>query len=268
MEKKACIFILCISLAFVTNAQKKTSEHKIKDVSGIGIGGESQSLLQVKQKAINDAKVNSLKKAGIEENINAYSDYFRSETENKMEELFTSDILSNINGTVKNVDVIVENPGVTPEGQLKYDVKINCTVVKYKTKKDLSFGAWVDGIEKFYKVGDGLAFAIKPTQNCYVRAFMFTDDSYILLPNDYEESNTLLAQTEYQYPNPTLIESYELIIEDEKKDRELNRLVIVLLKQDIYYTGGVNYKEITDWIMSIPPDERMIESFSFEIYRE
>ena len=59
-----------------------------------------------------------------------------------------------------------------------------------------------------------------------------------------------------------------MIIENKGLQRELNRLVVVLLKEDLYYTGKVNYKDITDWIMSIPPDERHLESFSFEIYRE
>ena len=59
-----------------------------------------------------------------------------------------------------------------------------------------------------------------------------------------------------------------MTIANSKLDRETNRMVILLLKEDIYYTGKVNYKDITDWIMSIPRDERMIESFAFDIYRE
>lgn len=132
----------------------------------------------------------------------------------------------------------------------------------------MTFDAWIDGVKPVYKTGDGLAFQIKPTQNCYVRAFMFTDESYVLLPNPWEKSKQLEAHKSYDFPDPNLIESYEMIIEDKARERELNRLVVVLLKKDIYYTGPVRYKEITDWIMSIPPDERHIESFSFEIYRE
>jgi hypothetical protein len=267
MEKLLAI-ILIIGIALSASAQKKLTEHKVKAVSGVAFGGETLSPEQVKQKAINDAKIKALKEAGIEENINSYTDFFRAETENSMEELFTSDILSQINGTVKNVEVLSSKPSFTPEGQLKFDVTIKCTVIKYESKIDRAFNAWIDGIKPVYKEGDGLSFTIKPTQACFVRAFVFTNQSYVLLPNEYEHSNQLLQQTTYQFPDPNLVDSYEMIIENKGLQRELNRLVVVLLKEDLYYTGKVNYKDITDWIMSIPPDERHLESFSFEIYRE
>lgn len=266
--KKIFFFLIILFLGIVVSAQKKVTEHKIPEARGMGIGGETMTPGQVEQKAVNDAKVKALKQAGIEENISSYSDFFRAETDDRMEELFTSDILSQINGTVKDVEVLDRKKVFTQEGQTKIEVTIKCTVVAYNTKNDMTFDAWIEGIKPIYKTGDGLSFTVKPTQNCYVRAFMFTDQSYVLLPNDYEESNQLLAKTAYHFPNPSLVESYEMVIEDKGLDRELNRLVIVLLKEDIYYTGPVKYKEITDWIMSIPPDERHIESFSFEIYRE
>lgn len=267
MNKYFYILFLILSIAITSFSQRKTSEHKLKNIAGLAIGGESQTPEQVKQKAINEAKVNALRKAGITESINSYSDYLRSETENSYEELFTSDILSNINGTVKNIDVVNAKMSVTPEGQIKYDVSINCTVVKYKTKKDKTFEAWIENINPVYKVGEGLSFTVKPTANCYIRAFIFCNESYVLLPNDHEDSKLLTAHTVYTYPNPNIIDSYEMIIEDNSLDRETNRLVILLLKEDIYYTDNVNYKDITDWIMSIPPDERMIESFAFEVFR-
>lgn len=268
MIKRACFLVLMVGLVFTTFAQKKITEDKLKAVSGVAIGGQDQSAEQIKQKAINDAKINALKKAGIEENISSYTDYFRSETEHTMEELFTSDILTNINGTVKDIELIEAVPTITPEMQIRIDVKINCTVVKYETKKDPSFSAWIENVKKFYKVGEGMSFTVKPTRDCYIRAFIFTTDSYVLLPNNWEPSTLLQSHTVYTFPNEDVIGSYEITIDNPKLDRETNRLVILLLKQDIYYTGTVNYKDITDWIMSIPPDERLIESFAYDVFKE
>jgi hypothetical protein len=212
---------------------------------------------------LNAAKIEALKKAGIEENTKSYTDYFRSESDSKMEELFTSDILSNIEGTVKEVEVVDAKPGFTAENQIKYTVVINCTVVKYNVTKDLTFSAWIEGIQPHYTAGAGLSFTVKPTQPCYIRAFMFTDDSYILLPNDVEKSKLLPAMEVTSFPEGV---TYEMTIE--KKEKETNRLIIMLLKKDIYYTGKLEYKDITDWIMSIPPDERLIESYAFEIFKK
>lgn len=265
MIKQATLIILLLYSSVVI-AQRKTSEHKIKEITGFAVGSGTRE--EVTQKAINAAKVEALKKAGVAENINSYSDYFRSETEDKMEELFTSDILSNINGTVKDIVLIESKPSFTPEGQIKCDVKISCTVVKYKTTKDMGFTAEFDGVRQVYKVGEGVSFNIKPHRDCYVRAFWFTSESFVLLPNDYESSKLLSAQTNYEFPDKNVIESYEVTIDNKSTDRETNRLVILLLKEELFYTGKINYKDITDWIMSIPPDERLIESFAFEVYKE
>ena len=261
------LFLILVLSQLGVSAQLKLSKNKLENVPGVAYGGPSDTPEMVKTKAINDAKINALKKAGIEENINSYSNLFRSETEDNMEEMFTSDILSNINGTVKDTEVVTANMSATPEGQIKYDVIINCTVIKYKTKSDPGFDAWIEGIQPVYKAGEGVSFTVKPTRDCYIRAFWFTDDSFVLLPNEYEESSLLYAQTTHKFPNPNLIESYETTLEKPGLKRELNRLVIVLLKEDLYYTGNINYKEITDWIMSIPPDERHIKNFAFDVYQ-
>lgn len=99
--KKIFFFLVILFLGVAVSAQKKIAEHKIPEARGLGIGGETLTPGQVEQKAVNDAKVKALKQAGIEENISSYSDFFRAETDDRMEELFTSDILSQINGTVR-----------------------------------------------------------------------------------------------------------------------------------------------------------------------
>lgn len=258
------IIIFCFSLT--SNAQrKKTTEYKIKSATGTAVGGQNMPPSTVKEMAINKAKVDALSQAGIEENINSYSDYFRSETNNSMEELFTSDILSNIRGNVKDIQVIGQpEMGFTPEGQIQITAEISCTVVKYNTSNDLEFDAWVEGIKnsKFYNDGDGLSFTIKPTIDCYVNAFMLSSESFILLPNDHEPSQLIPAYEETKFP--TFNGKYIL---EAETDREMNRLVIVLTKLKIPYTGITDYKQISDWIMSIPPDERVIKTFAFEIVK-
>lgn len=38
--------------------------------------------------------------------------------------------------------------------------------------------------------------------------------------------------------------------------------------KEIPYTGEIEYKQIIDWIFSIPPDMRIIKSFSFSVVQE
>jgi len=261
-----CIFAYLLIFAILpVNAQKKKAEHKIKEATGIAIGGAESSLLEIKARALNNAKIDALKQAGIEEHINSYTDYFRSESDNKMGELFTSDVLSNIRGVVTNIEEISFDKEFTAEGQIKATVKISCTVIEYQTDKDLTFDVWIEKIKGIYRVGDGLEFEIKPTKDCYMRAFMFSPvEDFMLFPNQYEASFQLTELTTQNFPS--FNGTYELDAGGEA--RELNRLVLVFLKQDIPYTGKIVYKDIIDWIMTIPPDERVIKSFSFDVYKD
>jgi hypothetical protein len=265
MKKKSVAFLFIIFVLTNQLVAQKTEEIKIKEIAGEAMGGEELSNEKIKQKAINDAKIKAIQKAGIEEDFSSVTAYFKCETDSEFEELYTSNVLSNIAGAVKDVELISSSVSHPFEGQTKYMVTIYCTVVKYNVTKDLTFDTWVEGIMPFYKAGSGFSFSLKPTQPCYIRAFMFTDDSYVLLPNDWEKSKLLPAHEVTTFPNKDLIESYELTIGN--KEKETNQLIIVLLKKDIYYTGKMDYKEITDWIMSIPPDERLIKSFAFQVYK-
>lgn len=258
------VLVLFSTLSIPVLAQRnKTEEHKIKNITTWAVGSGTQTPEQVKQMAIDKAKIEALKAAGIEENINSYSDYFRSESDGKMSDLFTSDILSNIKGNVKNVEIVTHNNEFTPEGNIKVTVTINCTVVEYKTSKDLMFESKIDGIKMMYTEGDLLTFKVWSSGDAYLRVFMFATEDFIIFPNNWEQSFMLKANETYEFP-----QKIEITLDAGGAKKETNRLVFVLLKRDIPYTGDVDYKLITDWIMSIPPDERAIKSFGFEVVKQ
>lgn len=245
-------------------AQKKTKEIKINNVNGVAVGGETETLLQVKARAINDAKINALKKAGIAENISSYSDFFKSENKNNYDEIFTSDILSDIRGAVKDIEEVKVSKSFTETGVFKVDVIINCIVLKYTSKKDLTFGAWIDGFGMYYKNHDYLKFKIKSSKDAYLKVFVFSEtDAYVLFPNDYEESFQLKSNKEYIFPVGNV--DYEL---ETTKSKEIHRAIIVLTKDDIPFTEEVKYKNIVDWIFTIPPDQRIIKTFGFSVVNE
>lgn len=266
---KRFIFPLVIFLSFYlftlnANAQKKVEEIKISEVHGGAIGGDMESIDQVTQRAINEAKVEALKKAGVAENIAAFSDFFQSEDDEKYEELFTSDILSDIRGSVKDIEILNIKKSFDQTDRLKVGVVINCTVVKYLTEKDIAFDAWVDGVGMFYANETDLIFKLKPSKDSYLKIFIFGEtEAFQLFPNDEEPSYSLKANTQYNFPSETM--EYELYTD---KNSEIHRMVLVFMKEDIPYTNDVEYKKIIDWLFSIPPDMRVIKTKSFSVVKE
>lgn len=244
-------------------AQDNIEEIKLKSIKGIAIGTDNESISQITQRAINEAKIEALKRAGVEENISSYTNYFQSENNNTYEELFASDILSDIRGAVKAVDIIDTKRTFDEHGKLNVEVTINCTVVKYNTNKDLSFDIWIDGIGMFYLSETKLIFRIKPTRDTYVHIFLFNEtESYQMFPSKYEVSFLLKEDNQYNFPTNAV----DYILYTDKKS-EAHRMIMVFTKDKIPYTGKINYKHIIDWIFSIPPDLRIIKSFAFNVIK-
>ena len=256
-----------ISLFFfnsVLNAQQKVKEIKIKEVEGVAIGGDMESVGQVTQRAIDEAKIEALKQAGVSENIASFSDFFQSEDNEKYEELFTSDILSDIRGSVKDIEILDTKKSFDQSDRLKIEVLINCTVIKYLTEKDIAFDVWVDGVGMFYPNETNLKFMLKPSKDSYVKIFIFgEDEAFQLFPSEYEMSYLLTANKQHSFPSETM--DYTLFTH---KKSEIHRMVMVFMKEDIPYTNDVEYKKIIDWIFSIPPDMRVIKSFGFSVVNE
>ncbi|MGE0089528.1 MAG: DUF4384 domain-containing protein [Bacteroidales bacterium] len=245
-------------------ADENVKEIKLVGIKGLAIGSVNESLQQVEHRAINEAKIKALKQAGIEENILSFTDYFQMEDKGKYEELFTTDFLSDIRGAVKDIDVVDTKKSFDEFGQLKIEVVINCTVVKYLTEKDLAFDAWIDGVGMYYQNETNLIFKIKPSKDAFVKIFLLSEtEAFQLFPNKFENSYLLKANTEYKFPSETM----DYTLETNKKS-ESHRMIIVLMKEDIPYTNDVEYKQIIDWIFSIPPHIRVIKSFGFSVVNE
>ena len=263
MRKYLFFYFFLILIPFISFSKKK-EQINLTNIPGEAVGTENESLKQVRTRAVNAAKVNALKKAGIKENINTYTDYFQSETKEEYEELFASSVFTNINGAVTGVEIVKTDKSFTSDNLLQVKVLINCTVIKYKTENDLSFDFEVEGIKPNYNHDDLLSFKLKPHSDGFLKVFIFTkNEAYQLYPNNYENSISFNEDKRYTFP----LEEINYRLETNKRS-QMHRAVFVFLKKDITYTKKVDYKKIFDWIFRIPPDIREVKSFSFTVFNE
>ena len=94
--------------------------------------------------------------------------------------------------------------------------------------------------------------------------FLFNEtEAYKMFPSEFENSFVLMKDTEYNFPT----DAVDYILYTNKKS-EPHRLIMVFTKQEIPYTGEIEYKQIIDWIFSIPPDMRVIKSYPFNVVQE
>ncbi len=253
------MFVL-IFLYISAFADNKIKYVKVKNIEAEVVGTFDKSLNSLIKEAINAAKIEALKQGGLSESISAFNDLFQGENSN-LESCFTSGVLTNINGNIK--DVIVKDTVTSTKGQLQtVKVIIDATVIKYNTKNDLSFGVKVEGVKNFYNNNEELEFKVKSSKNCYLSIFLVAgaEESYVLFPNDYENSFMLKAGKQTDFPTPSM----EYVL-DTKKDLENHRMIIVATKVSIPYNSSVSYQNILQWIFNIPPDQRTMSTLNFKV---
>lgn len=267
-SNKLFIFSLIIVLIFtfvIVNAQQIKS---IKNITGTYYISEDISPNQAKKNALNDAKINALKQAGIEEQINSYQLLFKSEIKNDYSDFFSSEIQSEMQGAIKSYEIKKSKNYCKSETEIICEVTIDATVIKYDTKPDISFDTYIEGIKSIYNNDDKLSFSVKTTQKSYLTIFNITDkEAFVLFPNSTEKQEILNSNETYKFPSKM---SYTLFTD--MKQQETNRLIFVFTKSPISFIKmdkdqNTTSENIFNWIYSISPDQRKVTYITYVILK-
>lgn len=265
--QKSSNYFFCFFLLFATNnffAQKISQVSEIRGTSFI-TGDVSPN--QAKVQALNDAKTNALKKAGIGEHINSYQLLFTSQQKNDYSQFFTSDIQSEIQGAVQSYEIKSEKTYCKSEFEIISEVTIDASVIKYETKPDVTFDVNIEGVKGAYNNDDKLTFSIKTTQSCYLTIFNITDkEAFMLYPNAYEKQTKCTPLEVCKYP----IAKIDYTLHTDLKQQETNRLIFVFTKTPIPFVKMdkdqvTTHENIFTWIYSIMPDQRKVEYLTLSI---
>ncbi|HOZ31015.1 MAG TPA: hypothetical protein PLL66_08875 [Bacteroidales bacterium] len=260
MKKNLLLLVAFISSVLIGYSQKN-EEVIISSVSGIGY---DDCVSVAREKALTDAKKTALQKAGISEDINAYSDLFKSETTGNYQELFASSVFTNIRGNVSNVEVLQEKLSITGEKIAKCELEISCKVIKFNSMPDNMYKAEINGLKAFYIVGENLNWSVMVTKDSWMYTFCIPqdqDEAYFLFPNELEKEFNLEKEKIYDFPKNV---TYTQTLESEYE--QTDRLIFVFTKEKYPYTGEITYKNICDWIFSIEPDQRVVYSYAVAIF--
>lgn len=259
----------CFILLFLANVISAQEIIEVRDIKGSALIAGDVSPKEAKLEALNNAKIKALEKAGIEEHIKSNELLFSSQQKNDYSQFFSSDIQSEIQGAVQSFKIKSEKINKKSESELICEVTIDATVVKYKTKPDVSFDAIIDGIKAAYNNNEDLIFALKTTQHCYLTIFNITDNEALLLfPNEYEKQMVLDKSKLYKFPFAKI--DYTLVTN--LKESETNRLIFVFTKTEIPFIKmdkdqNTTTEDIFSWIYSIMPDQRKVEYKTFLILK-
>jgi len=270
--KSFCNALVLLAVILIVNCRQGIAQEiiQIKNIKGIGIISGNTTERQALQFAVSEAKNEALIQAGISEYIQVYEFIYRKQVNYEFSELFNTDILAEMQGAVKNFEIVTQSRRLNPTTELfEIEVVINADVIKYETKADPAFQTKVTDIKSIYENGETINFEVTSALDAYLSIFNITDERVMLLyPNRWEEKIRIEANKIHPFPFGNL--EYAL-----KKNSdvgfEVNRLIFVFTKTPISFLTHSTDQQITtsddifSWIYSIPPDQRTLEYHSFTI---
>jgi len=210
------------------------------------------TLEKARQNALDNAKEEALRKAGIPEefivvNTGLVSDKFNH---------FVSLSNSELKGEIVSYDVL--NQSVQNDGNRHfYQVEIRAKVRTSKIKRDLEFVAAVEGIKSNpYQDGEEFSFKIRPNKHSYVHVFWFDEEGKgaIIYPNDAEPPELLESHKTYSFPQT---QSYKIRKENKELTESIS-VVFVFTKKNIPFIEICTFEDFQQWTTRIPANERYL----------
>lgn len=263
------VFYLLISILFFQNNLVSQERIHVEGATGVGIMVGSISERAARREALNDAKVEALRKAGVTEHLSSYEMLFRSETDRDYSEFFSSDVHAELQGAVQHYEVVNEQRSVDVHSNLfTIEVTIDATVILYSSRPDPAFNVSVEGVKGVYESGETLEFSVYSSMDCYLNIFNITDNETLLMyPNPWEEQIMIPARQYVDFPFGFV--DYHL--EKSGREPEMNRLVFVFTKKPVQFLNFrgeyqiTSQEELFSWLYGLTPDIRRVDYQVFTI---
>lgn len=226
---------------------------------------------EAKRQALQQAKTNALRKAGVAEYVNTWKTQITEQTGESVSRSFSEAINSEIRGSVKNYNTIETKSYKNEVGTFVFEVVINAEIIKYESKNDPNFNIQLNNIQEVYYEGANITFEVKPSKDCYLTIFNIAkSEDKLFYPNAYEDSKFLKANEVYQFPFGPI--NYKSML-PEGMNKEANTFIFVFTKNEpmgfVHTEKNSNisdHEKIWQEIHEIPPKDRKVKVRQFKIF--
>lgn len=243
--------VLLITSAACSYAQSK----RIRNVEGRCEVSRHITLEEAEQKALQDAKTNALRKAGVPDRLWSVTGLISQDDGSEFSQILSRMTTLQIDGYVNIRNVSYSEEVV--DGKRYAVAKIDADV-KRSEEVDPTFVLAVDSMETVYKDGEQFTFnATVYGHDAYMHIFWFDENSgSIVYPNQIEQEKIFLKDIRYSFPTSSNMQ-YTLSKKDKSRKFETINLIAVASKRDIPFIGEtVTFESVLKWLYSIPADER------------
>jgi hypothetical protein len=260
MKGRATGIVIVLSLyALGCPAQETTT---VEGIKGEWVISNDITPVQAREKAIDQAKADALRAAGVPEHVAESNLLYTTEKDNKVNDIHESLTSTAVSGEISGFRLISEEKKINEFGNLIYEVWINATVVLHKTARDPGFNVEVRGVRDIYHSPEELVFDLKPSGTGYLNVFILADDESLLLyPSKFEKPERLEGGATYRFPRSRALD-YEV---SSGNSMEVNHLVLLYTKTEVPFREEETFENILRFIARIDPSQKYIASFPIVI---
>jgi hypothetical protein len=259
--RNTCLILLAV-IFFGDHPAFGQNKKKVQQIKGEWVLSNDITPTQARENAINQAKLEALRKAGVPELVSESNLLYQTDNPKHIKELFESLTSVAISGEVSEYKIIKEDKRINEFNSIVYEVWIDATVIIHKNSRDQGFNFDVSGIHDSYASPDKLNFDIKPWKDGYLTIFIVGDkESNQLFPNPSEHQAKLEGQKDYPFPRSRSID-YEVSTEG---NLEINYLVLLYTREEIPFMKDVTAPNILKFIAGIDPADKCLKTYSLLI---
>lgn len=253
------VVLCCASFCFAQEMKK------VEGIKGEWIISNDITPVQARERAIDQAKAEALRRAGVPEYVVESNLLYQTEKNSTLKDIHESWTSIDVSGEIAEFKVVNEEKRKNEFGNLMYEVWINATVVLHKSSKDPGFNMQVNGIHESYHSPEELVFDIIPSKEGFLNIFILGDDESVhLYPNKFEKPEKFEGGTSYKFPRSKALD-YEVSSEDRM---EVNYVVLLYTKEEIPFRDAETSENILQFIARIDPSQKCLKSYSILIRKQ
>lgn len=249
------------SIAVENAPQTKT----VHDVRGQWVISNDITPLQARERAIDQAKAEALRLAGVPEYVVESNLTYKTEQDLALKDIHQSVTSIDVSGEMSSFKVVREEKHKNEFGNLIYDVWIDATVILHTSSRDPGFTLNVNGIRESYRSPEELVFDMVPSKDGFLNVFIISEkESSHLFPNRIEKQERFEGGKTYKFPRSRALD-YEV---STTTGMEVNYVVLLYTKTDMPYQGKETPDDILRFIAGIDPSQKCLKTYSILIKGE
>lgn len=247
------VFFLLAGVPYTSAPQQQSK--RVREAVGRCEVTRHITLEEAEQKALQDAKTEALRKAGVPEKLWTVTGLISQDDGSEFSQVLSRMTTLQVDGFINIRSVKYSEEMV--DGR-RYAVAVIDADVRRGGEIDPTFVLDVADVKTLYGEEERLNFTTRIYgHDAWLHIFWFDDQGgSVIYPNQYEAKKLFHKETDYRFPLNDNME-YVMSKTDKSNRFETINLIVVATKRDIpFIDRSITFESVLKWVYSIPADER------------